>query len=49
MMPIQPGDVLETNADVSSLVEMIGFSPSTSIEDGIKHFVDWYRSYYGIR
>jgi len=49
MMPIQPGDVLETNADVSSLVEKIGFSPSTSIEDGIKHFVDWYRRYYGIR
>ncbi len=48
MMPIQPGDVLETNADVSSLVQKIGFSPSTSIEDGIKHFVDWYRSYYGI-
>jgi len=49
MMPIQPGDVLETNADVSSLVEKIGFSPSTSIEDGIKYFVDWYRRYYGIR
>jgi UDP-glucuronate 4-epimerase len=48
MMPIQPGDVLETNADVSSLARKIGFSPSTSIEDGIKHFVDWYRSYYGI-
>ena len=49
MMPIQPGDVLETNAQVTTMVEKIGFSPSTSIEDGIKHFVDWYRSYYGIR
>ena len=47
MMPLQPGDVLETNADVSTLIAKIGFSPSTTIEDGIHRFVQWYRSYYG--
>lgn len=46
MMPLQPGDVLETNADVSSLIEKIDFAPSTSIETGIQRFVEWYRSYY---
>ncbi|MBM3963943.1 MAG: NAD-dependent epimerase [Planctomycetes bacterium] len=48
-LPLQPGDVLETYADVDSLSDAVGFAPSTSIEDGIAKFVDWYRTYYDIR
>jgi UDP-glucuronate 4-epimerase len=47
-MPIQPGDVLETFADVSSLQREIGFAPATSIQEGISRFVAWYRDYYRI-
>lgn len=46
MLPIQAGDVPATYADVDDLISDTGFKPSTSIEDGIKRFVDWYRSYY---
>lgn len=46
-MPMQPGDVPITYADVSELEEMTGFSPHTSIEDGLREFVAWYRGYYG--
>jgi len=46
MKPMQPGDVLETYADVAELNHVIGFSPNTSIEDGIAKFVAWYKSYY---
>ncbi len=45
-LPIQPGDVPETYADIDALEEAVGFRPSTSIEDGIGKFVDWYREYY---
>jgi UDP-glucuronate 4-epimerase len=48
MMPIQPGDVPETYADVDALVADVGFKPATSIEDGVHKFIDWYRSFYGI-
>ncbi|PYE85314.1 NAD-dependent epimerase [Phyllobacterium leguminum] len=47
MLPLQPGDVLKTCADVDALVSDIGFHPSTSIEDGIGRFVAWYKSFYG--
>jgi len=46
-LPIQPGDVEKTYADVTSLSEATGFRPSTRIEDGIASFVRWYREYYG--
>lgn len=46
-MEIQPGDVPATFADIDALTEDIGFKPSTSIEDGVRQFVDWYREYYG--
>ncbi len=46
MMPIQPGDVPSTCADVSALVNDIGFKPATSVKEGVQHFVDWYKSYY---
>jgi len=46
MLPMQPGDVTETFADVSDLMRDVGFRPQTSIEDGISDFVAWYRDYY---
>lgn len=48
MLPLQPGDVPETYADVDDLVKDIGFKPNTSIEIGIERFVKWYRSYYQV-
>jgi len=48
-MDMQPGDVLRTYADVSDLEKEIGFKPSTSIEEGLGKFVDWYKEYYGVR
>jgi len=47
LLPMQPGDVPATYADVADLERDVGFKPSTSIEDGIGRFVTWYRSYYG--
>ncbi|MCB9591647.1 MAG: NAD-dependent epimerase [Sandaracinaceae bacterium] len=46
MLPMQPGDVPATFADVEDLTRDVGFSPNTPIEDGIRRFVDWYRAYY---
>lgn len=46
LMPIQPGDVPATYADVDDLISDVGFKPQTSIEDGIKRFVRWYKEYY---
>ncbi len=48
MLPIQPGDVRDTFADVNTLKEAIGFCPATPIELGIQRFVEWYRGYYGV-
>ena len=48
-MDMQPGDVLRTYADVSDLEKDINFKPSTSIEDGLRKFVNWYMDYYKIR
>jgi UDP-glucuronate 4-epimerase len=45
-MPMQPGDVPKTFADIDDLVRDVGFAPATPIEDGIARFVDWYRAYY---
>jgi len=47
LLPIQPGDVPATYANVDDLVRDVGFKPKTSIETGIKRFVDWYIEYYG--
>src|SRR5580698_10432710 len=46
MLPMQPGDVPATYADIEDLARDIGFRPSTSIEDGIKRFAGWYRDYH---
>jgi UDP-glucuronate 4-epimerase len=48
MLPMQPGDVTDTYADVADLIRDTGFAPQTSIEDGIRGFVAWYRDHYRI-
>lgn len=48
MLPMQPGDIPATYADISNLTRDIGFRPSTSIKYGIKQFVEWYRDYYSV-
>lgn len=48
LLPLQAGDVPDTFADVSDLVEDVGYKPDTSVEHGISQFVDWYREYYDI-
>ncbi|MBE9219663.1 NAD-dependent epimerase [Dolichospermum flos-aquae LEGE 04289] len=45
-LPLQPGDVLETYADIDDLMRDTGFKPETSIEIGLSRFVNWYRDYY---
>jgi len=46
LLPLQPGDVPDTYADVAALVKDTGYKPATSVETGIRNFVDWYRDYY---
>ena len=46
--PMQPGDVYQTYADVSDLMNDFGFKPDTSIEDGLSRFVEWFKEYYQI-
>ena len=46
-LPMQPGDVPKTYADVDDLMADVGFKPSTPIEEGIARFIEWYREYYG--
>ena len=48
MLPMQPGDVMETFADVGDLMRDVGFRPQTLIEDGIRDFVAWYRDHYKV-
>ena len=48
LLPMQAGDVVATYADVDDLMRDVGFKPSTPIEDGVKRFVDWYKSYYKV-
>ena len=48
LLPMQPGDVADTWADVSALRRDVGYAPGTSIEQGVARFVAWYRAYYGI-
>lgn len=45
-LPMQPGDVYQTYADVTELMRDYDFKPDTSIEEGLQKFVDWYRNYY---
>lgn len=45
-LPLQPGDVKKTYADIDALIAAVGFRPETTIEEGIKRFIEWYRDYY---
>ena len=46
LLPMQPGDVPATYADVDDLMNDVGFRPRTSIEDGVARFIAWYRTYH---
>lgn len=46
LMPMQPGDVPETSADIDKSRKMLGFDPKVKIEEGIREFIKWYRDYY---
>jgi UDP-glucuronate 4-epimerase len=48
MMPLQPGDVAETSADIEKSRELLGFDPKTSLREGIRKFLSWYREYYKV-
>ncbi len=48
LLPLQPGDVPDTYANVDALVADVDYKPATSVEDGISRFVDWYRDYYQV-
>jgi len=48
LLPLQPGDVPDTYANVEDLVSEFGYKPSTSVQEGIERFVKWYRTYYGV-
>jgi UDP-glucuronate 4-epimerase len=48
LMPMQPGDVRDTYADISAIQRELGFQPTTTIADGIPKFVAWYRAYHGL-
>lgn len=47
-MPLQPGDVEDTFADVEDLIRDIGYRPSVAVETGVRQFIEWYREYYGV-
>jgi UDP-glucuronate 4-epimerase len=48
LLPMQPGDVRETCADVAALQKAVGFSPNTPVVEGIGKFIDWFRAYHGV-
>jgi UDP-glucuronate 4-epimerase len=48
LLPMQPGDVTRTEADTATTRAILDYSPSTTVEVGIGHFVDWYREYFQV-
>jgi UDP-glucuronate 4-epimerase len=48
LMPMQPGDVRDTYADISAIQRDLGFQPTTTIDEGVPRFVEWYRGYHGL-
>jgi UDP-glucuronate 4-epimerase len=48
LMPMQPGDVRDTFADISAIQRDLGFAPTTAIDEGVPRFVAWYRDYHGV-
>jgi UDP-glucuronate 4-epimerase len=47
LLPLQPGDVVATAADIAELERDVGFRPTTPVAEGVRRFVEWYRAYYG--
>jgi UDP-glucuronate 4-epimerase len=48
MLPLQAGDVPDTYADVKDLANDVGYTPNTTVDVGIRNFVDWYREFYKV-
>jgi UDP-glucuronate 4-epimerase len=48
LLPLQPGDVVATAADISALARDVGFRPATPVAEGVRRFVEWYRAYYRV-
>jgi UDP-glucuronate 4-epimerase len=48
LLPMQPGDVPSTMADVSELEKTVGFRPATTVREGVRRFIDWYREFYAV-
>jgi len=48
LMPMQPGDVTDTDADTAETATVLGYAPKVGVEEGVARFVDWYREYYGV-
>ena len=48
LLPLQPGDVIDTYADITELVEDFNYKPSITINKGVSKFIEWYKDYYGI-
>jgi UDP-glucuronate 4-epimerase len=48
LLPVQPGELQDTEADTTETRQALGYAPSTPIEEGVSRFVDWYREYYGV-
>ncbi len=48
LLPLQPGDVPDTYADVAALVDDVGYRPNTDVRVGVKQFIDWYKAYYRV-
>jgi len=46
MLPMQPGDVVKTYADIKKSKKMLGYSPKVTIEQGIKSYLEWYMAHY---
>jgi UDP-glucuronate 4-epimerase len=47
-LPLQPGDVPDTYADIEALADAVGFRPSTPLDEGVRRFVEWYRTFYSV-
>jgi UDP-glucuronate 4-epimerase len=45
-LPMQPGDVVETHADISELIQDTGYEPKTSVAQGVAEFTNWYMNFY---
>ena len=48
LMPMQPGDVYQTYADIDNLINEVNYTPQTNVKEGVKRFVDWYKKFYSV-